>query len=225
MKLVSHLALSVSCLVFSAHALAQTTDPLWLKAVAQIEASKGFVAGEVQTRVDMTDNDGKVMETVERKSTLTGWKDGKPVRAATTVGDNKKGDSANANLDLPLADQPDQVLRGVANVQRKEEVVLDTKAAVIFQVSGERSQKDKKLPFSGRVWVDKETGSVIKLDYTFDPSNVPLTKKMSQSIAFSPTKDGVWLPKSASMDLTVSVLFSQSKVAMRYGFDAWALRP
>jgi hypothetical protein len=223
---VLFLALATALLVAAAPLQAQTKDPLWTKALAQVETTKSLVASEVQMQMEVTDSDGKVQDRVDKKSRLTGWKDGEPVRVQTSSEASKKSEANDSNFDLALANRPDQVLSGITSAQRQAaETTLDGRPSVIFQVIGEVLKKDKKLPFTGKVWVDKDTASVLKLDYVFDPSQVPMTKKMSQSIVFGAGKDGAWLPKTSVIDATISAVFVKANVAMRFAFESWVTRP
>jgi hypothetical protein len=223
--LMSVMAALTACLVALPPARAQATDPLWLKAVANMETTKGQIASLVRMRIQISNSDGKVEESSSKESKLTGWKNGQPVRSISSLDNSKGGDASDANLDTGMADRPEQTLEGIVSAVRQEEVGLETGTQVVFKVSGEKLRKDKKLPFDGKVWVDKATGHVAKLAYTFDPSNVPLTKKLTQSTAFAPTPAGVWLPSNSAMDVLVSVIFAQKRIAMRYDFESWVTRP
>jgi hypothetical protein len=219
------LPLTVALVLAAAPLHAQVIDPLWVKAVARVESTKGLVASEIQAQMEVSDSDGKVKDRVDTKSKLTGWKDGEPVRVQTSSEESKKSDAKDAKVDIGLANRPEEVLNGISIAQRQGESTVDSRVSVVFQVVGEAIKKDKKVPFTGKVWVDKDTGSVMKIDYVFDPKDVPKTKKLSQSIVFGPDKDGTWLPKNSVIDATMSVVFLQFNVAMRLGFESWVKRP
>jgi hypothetical protein len=225
MKTKHLLALLLLCCLPVSQVQAQTTDPLWQKALAHMEAIKSLVASQLQFRLEATDGDGKVQERVDTTSQLSGWKAGEPVRVVSTSSDPKQNKAADSKSDLTLANHPNEALKWIASVQRKDEVMLGAQPSVVFEVSGEKLKNDKKLPFTGKVWLDKTTGSVLKTDYSFDPANVPMTKKMSQLVVFGANKDGVWLPKTSTADATVSAFFMLIKINMQYSFESWVARP
>jgi hypothetical protein len=226
MKTQSVLTLALALWLAAAPLQAQTKDPLWTKVLAQVEATKGFVAGDLQMQLEVTDSDGKVLERVDKTSKLTGWKDGEPVRVNSSSEASKKSEANDSKFDLALANRPDQVLSGITSAQKQgAEATLEGRPSVIYQVVGEVVKKDKKVPFTGKVWVDKDSASILKLDYVFDPSQVPMTKKLSQSIVFAPGKDGAWLPKNSVVDATISAVFVKANLAMRVVFESWVNRP
>jgi hypothetical protein len=225
MKVKHSLALLMLCCLPVGQLQAQTTDPLWQKALAHMEAIKSLVASQLQFRLEATDGDGKVQERVDTTSQLSSWKAGEPVRVVSASSDSKHNKAADSKSDLTLANHPDEALKWIQSVQRKDEVMLGTQASVVFEVVGEKLKADKRLPFTGKVWLDKATGSVLKTDCTFDPANVPLTKRMSQSVVFGTNKDGLWLPKTATADVTASAFFTQIKINMQHSFESWVVRP
>lgn len=203
---------------------AQTADPLWLKAQAHIEGTKNLVASEVAAHTEIIDGDGKNQDTIDKKTRLTAWKDGEPVRSVVSLVETQKSALGDAQFDLGLANHPEKAMSGILTVQRQEETILDSIPCVVFQVTG-RMEKKKKIPFTGKVWIDKTTGLPLRVDYTFDPSSIPMTKSMSQSVVYSRTSEGSWLPKTVSIDALMSVMFMKIKMTVRQNLDVWVSRP
>jgi hypothetical protein len=203
---------------------AQTTDPLWLQAQAHIEGTKNLVASEVAAHTEIIDGDGKNQDTIDKKTRLTGWKDGEPVRSVVSLVETQKSALGDAQFDLGLANHPDKAMSGILTVQRQEETTLDSKSCVVFQVTGQMVKK-KKIPFTGKVWIDKATGLPLRVDYTFDPSSIPMTKSMNQSVVYARTSEGSWLPKTVSIDALMSVMFMKIRMTIRQNLDVWVSRP
>jgi hypothetical protein len=225
MKTKHFLALLMLCCLPASPLHAQTTDPLWQKALAHMDAIKSLVASQLQFRLEATDGDGKVQERVETTSQRSSWKAGEPVRVVSASSESKLNKGADSKADLSLANHPDEALKWIQTVQRKDEVMLGAQPSVVFEVVGEKLKADKKLPFTGKVWLDKATGSVLKTDYSFDTAGIPMTKKMNQSVVFGANKDGLWLPKASTAEVLASAFFTQIKISMQYSFDSWVVRP
>jgi len=52
-----------------------------------------------------------------------------------------------------------------------------------------------------------------------------MTKSMSQSVVYSRTSEGSWLPKIVSIDALMSVMFMKMKMTIRQNLDVWVPRP
>ncbi len=200
---------------------AQTTDPLWLQAQSQIQSTRNLVAVEVSIHTEVLDGDGKNQLTVDKKTRLTGWKDGEPLRSVVSLTESQKSALGNAPLDAGVSNHPDRGFADFLTVQRQEETVLDSKSCVLFQVTG----KKKKISFTGKVWIEKATGLPLRVDCTYDPSSIPMTKAMSTSISYGRSGDGPWMPKVMILDSLMSVMFTKVRTTVRQDFDAWITRP
>ena len=201
---------------------AQSTDPLWLKAQAHIQGTNNFVAGEVTTHTEVFDGDGKNQDTIDKKTRLTGWKDGEPVRSVISLIETQKSGLGDVKFDLGLSNNPEKGLAEILTVQRQEETVLDSKPCFVFQITG---KKKNKIPFTGKVWIEKSNGLPLRVDYIFDPSSIPMTKSMSYSALYSRSDQGHWLPKILSIDTTISIIFMKIRMTIRQDLDAWVIRP
>ena len=208
---------------------AQTADPLWLKALEQqqSEADHPMVASEVMANTEIFDGDGKNQDTIDKRTRLTGWKDGEPERAVVSLMETHKSALGDAQFDLGLANHPEKALADILTAQRQEETNLDSKTCVVFQVTGMqvKGKKKTKVPFTGKVWIEKATGLAIRADFALDPSAIPMTKAMNQTVYFARTSDGHWLPKTVASDALMSVMFVKLKMTIRQNFEAWVPRP
>lgn len=201
---------------------AQIADPLWQKAQALVQASGNRVASVISVHTEVFDGDGKNQDIVDKKTQLTGWKDGEPVRAVVSLTETQKGGLGDAKFDLGLANHPEKALTDIATAQRQEESILDGKPCVLFQVAG---KKKNKIPFTGKIWIEKATGLPLRVDYVFDPSSIPMTKAMTYSIVYAQSGNGHWLPRTVAIDTLMSIMFMKIKMTIRQTLDSWVARP
>jgi D-tyrosyl-tRNA(Tyr) deacylase len=96
--------------------MAQTTDPLWLKAQAHVVAIKNLVASEVTTHSESMNGDGEDKSTSDVKTRLTGWKDGEPVRTVESFIETQKTSLDATQFDLDLANHPEKAMAGILTV-------------------------------------------------------------------------------------------------------------
>ena len=218
------LVLSTLMLISALSTHAQGVDPLWLKVKAQIEQTNNFVASEVSAHTEIIDGDGKNQDTIDKKTRLTGWKNGEPVRSVVSSVETHKSALGDAQFDQGLANHPEKVLAGILTVERQGETILDSTLCVVFKVTGQLVKK-RKISFTGTIWVEKTTGLPLRIDYYYDPSHIPMTKAMNESMIYASAGQGRWLPKTDSIDILMSIMFMKFKMTIKQSFDGWVLKP
>jgi hypothetical protein len=201
---------------------AQITDAVWLNAHRQMSSINNLVASDVSAHIEIFDGDGKNIDTVNKKTQLTGWKNGEPIRTVTSLTETQKSPLGDAKLDFGLADHPDKDFSEILTANRVEETSLDSKSCFLFQVSG---KKKNKVPFTGKVWIEKSSGLPLKAEYVYDPSSIPMTKSMNYSVEYGRGNGGVWLPKIVSINVLMSMMFVKVRMVIQQNLDVWIPRP
>jgi hypothetical protein len=202
---------------------AQTADPLWLKAQAQVQGTRNLVASEISSHTEILLGDGKHQDIIDKKTRLTGWRDGEPVRSVVSLTETQKeAGMGDAKLDFGVANHPEKWLAEILTIQRQEEVILNTKSCVVFRVTGKRSGK---VPFTAKAWIERATALPLRVEYTFDPSGMPLTKSMNYSTVYGRSAEGHWVPRTVVVETVMSVIFMKVKMTMRQDLDGWIPRP
>ena len=143
------------------------------------------------------------------------------MRSVLSLTEVQKSGLGEVKFDLGVANHPEKGLFEGSLVQRQEEIVLDTKACVVFLMTGKMS----KTPFTAKAWIEKGTGLPSKVDYTFDSSHLPMTKSLTYSVVYARSSEGLWLPKQVTIDLVISVLFRKIRTTVRQNLDVWITRP
>ena len=201
---------------------AQPSDPLWLQALAQLQASAKLVANETSMCIQILDGAGKSAGTSEMKCKVTGWKGGEPVRSVVSHSELDKGEQLDPGKSGRMSNHPEESLSEIQTAQRLQETVLDGQACVLFQVTG---LKKGKIPYTGKVWVEKAGGLPLKAEFIADAAKIPMTKAMGWNVLFGRSGDGHWVPRSMTMEALVSVMFMKIKTSSQWRFEAWSPRP
>lgn len=194
-------------------------DPLWLAASETLRASRDLVASEVDTNTVVTDENGKNLDTIDKSTKLTGWRDGEPVRTTVKMVESQQSGLGELKFEWGIANHPEQALANADSIVRAGPAVLDGKNAVLFHVTGVQ----RKRPFTAKVWIDEATRLPLRADYAI--KGVPMTKSMAYSVLFGRDEQARWLPLKIDVDTTVSALFYQFRVQSAQQLSNWVKRP
>jgi hypothetical protein len=207
--------------------LAAGADPapgnadLWQQAQDIVEKSRGLVADSVTTEMEMFDGDAS-MGTMRIEERISSWKDHEPVRVVYSNDHPEHEAVAKIRFKVMIDNHPEAALLPEhASTERTETASLNGKACTIFYLSGMTGAKGD-ASFKSAVWVEDATGLPLKVFTEFH--GLPSIKSMTREIQFG-EKDGQWLPASAIVDSTGSLLFKKVRFVAKYQFGNWVPRP
>lgn len=194
-------------------------DPLWLAATEALRAARGLVASEVESRTVVTDEDGNTLDTIEKSTKLSGWRDGEPVRTTVKMVESQKSGLGELKFEWGIANHPEQALADADSIVRAGPAVLDGKTAVLFHVAGTQ----RKRPFTARVWIDEASSLPLRADYAI--KGIPMMKSMTYSVVFGRDGQARWLPLKVEAEALVSVPFYQLRMRSAQRLSNWIARP
>ena len=194
-------------------------DPLWQAASETLRASRDLVASEVTTNTVVTDENGKNLDTINKSTKLTGWRDGEPVRTTVKMVESQGSGLGELKFEWGVANHPEQALSDADSIVRAGPAMLDGKATVLFHLTGVQ----RKRPFTAKVWIDEATRLPLRADYVFKGAS--MMKSMTYSIVFGRDEQARWLPLKVDSDATVSALLYQVRIQSAQQLSSWVKRP
>ena len=218
----------------STRANAESTDPLWQKAVEIISISQGLVPGNVEVRFEWSNSKGKIISSQEHFSRnylgddgqvaveiLRVMKDGKDI----TEEQQLSATETPKNLgQTPQGNQPknDDAFAGIPFLREMQESVevkplgrqetIGKTLCVLYSYS--LVNPDGEIN-NGTAWLDADSGYPVQIQ--FEPKTLPKhVSKMTTKTIFSLQSGGYLCPTEVTMEMTVKFLLI--KIGMRIQF-------
>jgi hypothetical protein len=191
----------------------------WAKAKEALLAAQNLVADTVNTDIEMFDGGGNSMGTMSIREKISGWADGEPVRAIIASSNPEHTAVAKSRFKAIVDNHPEKSLRDGATLERVESAVYEGKPCGLYLATGTNG----KVSFRSKIWIEESTGLPLKVVHDFE--GFPMTKAMEHSITYGRSKEGAWVPESAVVDATVSLLLQKVRIISKYRFLSWVKRP
>jgi hypothetical protein len=216
-KLLLAFALSASVHAVAAPA-AKPVDPLWAKAVAQVNTMKKWIPEDFDMDVEV--NDGDEVTKTKSRSHLTSWEKGKPNYVVKEISSSKPGKPKDGNLKIDsFTSMAEQIVKEDAPVKRSDNQPLGGKKWTVFQLT--ESQTGVKI--DTKVWVDPQSGALHHMDTVI---NVPLLADIAMSTAYGDNAEIGVVPKASDISVEIRIPFkSGAKIHMLNTPLNWIKRP
>jgi hypothetical protein len=173
-------------------ALAQTPDPLWIKAVAQSHEMKRWVADDVETTMESTGE-----APVKTVSHIVSWDKSEPVYSLVQIspdpGTSKEKLPPPADFErfMSMVNQP---LKADTIVTRADNQKLDGELWTLFTSETKKFGGSKMI----QAWVDPASGKLHRLDSSFHMTLVADVKAVN---LYSVDQQGRCLQKQMEMTI------------------------
>jgi hypothetical protein len=197
---------------------AQTVDPLWTKALAQVQAAKGLVAQDTELVVDGIKDGKDIKKTI--KSHLTGWDKGKPVYTVVDIEpkpDPSKPAPKPGSESTNFSSTTDELFQADAPVKRTDGQVLNGKTWTLFEIK----KSDGPMDVTMKVWVDPESGVLLRTE-----NHIHGTFMMDMQMNTTYVSQGrASVPGKTDMRIEVLIPFKGSKMHVVNNASNWIARP
>lgn len=208
------LAIAALCCAFTPlHA--QDNGALWTNALAQLEASRKWEAGEVETVSDI--EKGGQQQHVVASLRLRGWEKGKPMyELVRREPADKKASAQDLDDTLAILDVSDMLAR--SKPTRTDGQSLDGAACAVFETRLDEGLKKGAV----KLWVDTGTGALRQMTVA---ARVPLMVDATVTVHYSAGPQGQPLPDTRDYVLEVLMPFRHATVRLKQSNRAWVAKP
>ncbi|MBY0572072.1 MAG: hypothetical protein K2P84_00190 [Undibacterium sp.] len=201
----------VSCASF-----ADTPDPLWVKAIANIKSSKGWAAKQVELVMDVQKDDEKKHKVITQQ--LTGWEKDQPVYTVVSVVPALR-DPANPPKVPDILSLFTKVLDKIyvddAAVKRSDGVKLNGKTLSLFEINEGSLQKVVM-----KIWVNSETGLVHQQQLNV---YMPLTVEANVQMTYDVENQGKNFLTSSETQMEILTPFKKAKGSIKTTYTQWTV--
>ena len=220
-------------------ARAADRDPLWDRAVATVGRANRSVASRIETRTEVYNGDEKRMETHGKIQTLTGWNGREPIWKTERTHDVVQKSGLTVAIDFGAKDNPFFASsEGRASYERAGEDTLDGHRCIIFRfeetpappvpsqgaVPSKGAKEDEVGPLVGTTWLDRETGTPLKLVYR--PKKLPKhVSAYELAVYFTVLPDSSTVPRALDMQMKAGFLWYKRVVRLHKNFSDWTTPP
>lgn len=217
-------------------------DPLWQKAVALAGANLDLVPGKMMSRIIELDDNGKTKSVNEswlrfylapdkqvETELLKAVKDGKDITAEQRkkMAEDRKKQTASADSkdnkrpkkSIDLSDSNPFAPGIQASVIKKSldrREIIQEKNCLVYEY---HYTKDE-LSYKGLAWLEEDTGTPLRLQYSLDP--LPkYTTRMLTVINYSSDNSGLWHPATMTMEAAGKFLMIKKNLRMVFEFSEY----
>ncbi len=196
-------------------------SPLLARALEQMRPAKPLVAGKVITRLDVYDGKDTflgAMDTVDAIDALR--KDAPPTRR--TISSRTQGSPGfTMDLSLHFEDHPGEVLDGYDTWTPKGNSYYNGAPVELYEGVAESKGENSKV----LVFVDLLNALPIKAEFLIPIHSTFGNRSISATVLFGATKDGIWVPRTATIDQAGRVMFWRRHLIIRKTYEDWVKRP
>lgn len=224
---------------------AESADSLWAEAVSLMDASAGWVPGNIYMHMQEVDKHGEPKEDRGHEvwTRLYLREDGEVDSEMVKVLDNgedvtekeraraeeeEEDDDGGGRMTMESYSPFDPEHQdGLAASPTGQEEIVDGRLCAVFEFVDERKSEDEDDDNDGTVigkaWIEYETGIPLKIEYTTDPLPKRV-KKMITTVHYEYQGPGEWYAKSMSIRATGGILFIKKHFHMNMAFsEFWRL--
>jgi hypothetical protein len=195
--------------------------PIWEMARQKVQTAKPLAASRVTTHLDVYDGKENFLGSIETVEEISSWnKDGSPIRV--TVSNKTLGSPGfTMELNLHFEDQPGEALDGFDTWTSKgDSRVGDTLVQLYDAVDKSQKEQSKALAY-----IDPKTALPLQVDYLVPIHSNFGTRMINATLIFGPTRDGIWVPKTATINQAGKFMFWRRHLVIKKIYENWIKRP
>jgi len=193
-------------------------QPLWQRAIREVQKSQGLLAAKVVTHITVRDGDDVFLGSIGSVDVLVAPDKIPPTRV--NVSKKSVGSPGiTMELNLHLEDSPGSILEGYATWNNKGVTELSGGAVVLWEGVASPEAAGRALAY-----LDPDTARPQRVDLALPIHSNLGTRLVSVTIDFGPGPGDTWVPVGAVIDQSGRFMFWKRHLIITKTFQEWTER-